>query len=77
VTGAPTHTEILALWIGELLSRRRRWIAGVPTPRDLVAVDRCVARCLKTTEAAVRSAVATVRPATVPRETPTLTQRIF
>lgn len=62
-------SEILALWSAEIVARRKRWIAGVPTPDDLVAVDRFVAHRLKTTVEAVQEAVAEVRPATVPRET--------
>jgi hypothetical protein len=74
VTEAPTITEIHALWTGEILSRRRRWIAGVPTPADLAVVEKHVAHRLKTTVEAVRAAVGVVRPATVPRETEGLTQ---
>jgi hypothetical protein len=74
VTEAPTNTEILALWSAEVAIRQRRWIAGVPIPADLVAVERFVAHRLKTTPEAVREAVAEVRPATVPRETPNPTQ---
>lgn len=77
MTGAPNLTEILALWAAEIKARRMRWIAGIATPADLEAVDKFVADRLKTTPETVRAAVEAVRPATVPREAPTLTQRIF
>lgn len=74
MTLAPTMTEVRALWTAEIKVRRMRWIAGVPTPADLVVVEKHVAHRLKTTVEAVRAAVGVVRPATVPRETEGLTQ---
>lgn len=61
-------TDIPDLWRAEALRRQRFWIAGVPCPGDLAAVDRIVAHRLKTTVETVREAVAEVRPATVPHE---------
>lgn len=60
--------DIKAFWEAELAARRKYWIAGVPTRRDLVAVEKHVAHRLKTTVEAVRAAVAAVQPVPVPHE---------
>lgn len=66
MTEAPTVTEILSVWTAEIRARRKYWIAGVPTRRDLAAAEKHVAHRLKITAEAVREAVNAVKPDPTP-----------
>lgn len=66
MTLAHLSDEICAFHAAEMARRRKYWIAGVPDPVDMAAVDKCVAGRLKVTVDDVRKALSAVATAPDP-----------